>query len=805
MTLSSTRHLVIIFSVLVAGLLAVAGFTEKAKVLGKNSVSGLVGAAVQKPDRQKGRKPNRLLGEASPYLQQHAYNPIDWYPWRKEAFAKAKAEKKPIFLSVGYSTCHWCHVMEDESFSQKDIADILNKHFVAIKVDRERRPELDERYMLATQILTGTGGWPNNLFLTPGQKPFFAGGYFSKDEFAKLLLAVSGQWNSENRPALEADGVKISALIEKVMNRQEKAKILDEKAIKKASAKILETFDPFYGGFATAPKFPNEPTLMFLLRRAMRYDDKEARNAVIQTVDAILGGGIHDHVGGGFHRYAVDNAWLTPHFEKMLYNQAQMVLVLVRVYEMTGVEQYKQAAIRTLDFVWRDMTSPDGRFYSAYDADSKGGEGRFYTWSLAEVRAALSPKDAKFAIDVFGVSEAGNFEGYNILHFPGSRKEVMERLKLSGTAFDQRLDTVRSQLLAARNKRQKPHRDKKIVASWNGMMMTAFAEAGRVFGKPHYVRAAEKAFHALYAAQVLTISPGNILRRSSYEGKADLPGQLSDYAALAVAAASLYDALPAYGAQGRQWKKSALFFILHANRLFLDKKHGDYFMTQNHLLKKRDDSAVPSGNAMMLEALAMMAQRTGKLEMKQQADALLSAMSGLMVKQPNAMSYALYASDIYLRGAVGRLSYGAGGHLRASIQPRGKVEDGRAVSYYVVNLVMEKGWHINAHKPLQDDFIATTVSFPKPHPKGIEKKVSYPDPVKKLLGFSGQKMALYEGSVDLGFKTKVLQAYRKVLGSLAYKGITPVTISFQACSDKICLEPESFRLLMDNVTSVNTF
>ncbi len=728
--------------------------------------------------------PNRLLKEASPYLQQHAYNPINWYPWGKEAFAKAKRENKPIFLSIGYSTCHWCHVMEEESFSQKDIGALLNKYFVAIKVDRERRPALDEYYMMATQIITGTGGWPNNLFLTPEQKPFFAGGYFPKDQFAKLLLAVNGQWDSKNRKELVKDGDKINSLIQKAMNRQEQAQSLDETAVKKASRILLKHFEPFYGGFATGPKFPEEPKLMFLSRVAMQYGDKKALAALKQTVDAILDGGIHDHVGGGFHRYAIDNAWLTPHFEKMLYNQAQMVRVLVRLYQLTGERRYKQAAERTLDFVMRDMTSPEGGFYAAYDADSKGGEGRYYTWSLAEIKAALSAKEAGIAIKLFGMSQGGNFEGYNILHFPDGLSSVPFR--------HSRVDDIRKALLAARNKRQKPHLDKKIIASWNGMMITAFAEAGRILEQPKYNKAAEKALRFIENKMTFLEGGQMHLKRSWFDGKADLKGQLSDYAALSVGAFSVFDGLSFKA--GLRWRKLAERYLETVNGLFLDQKQGDYFIAeakaggQELRIKKRDDSAVPSGNALMLEALAMASIRSAQPEFKQRADALLVALSGLIIKD-SVSPFGLYAADLHLRGVGSsalafslrgpQLFYGANGHV--------KIRVAHFAHIHKVSIRIEDGWHINGHKPLEAFFIPTEIKIKLNKNQQVhrEVKIEYPKGILKRLGFNSKEMVLYEDKAEISVKP---------LFNGRASGFFPWKIIYQACSDKICLEPDEIKL-----------
>ncbi|MDH3579424.1 MAG: thioredoxin domain-containing protein, partial [Hyphomicrobiales bacterium] len=445
------------------------------------------------PGAGEARKANRLINEASPYLRQHAYNPVDWYPWGAEAFKKAKQENKPIFLSVGYSTCHWCHVMERESYSDADIARVINTNFVAIKVDRERRPDVDETYMLATQLISRSGGWPNNVFMTPERKPFYGGTYFPPDAFKSLLVQVAGIWRDEQN-TLEKDADNIANAINTIMTRRVEAAEITPKVLKAATQAIVKNLDEFHGGFMETLKFPQEAVQMFLLRQAEKYDDKDALNAVTLTLDNLLNGGIQDHAGGGFHRYAVDPQWRVPHFEKMLYNQALMTQVLVRAYRITGTARYAAAARRTLDYVLDDMTASHGGFFSARDADSGEEEGTFYVWRPEQLEKALSPEDAKFARDVFGVSLIGNFEGQTtVLHLAKTPAEWAAELKISEAAFTTRLDAIRRTLAKTRASREAPLRDEKIVTAWNGMMIAAFAEAAAVLSEDKYRDAALKA------------------------------------------------------------------------------------------------------------------------------------------------------------------------------------------------------------------------------------------------------------------------------------------------------------------------
>ncbi|MCF6199641.1 MAG: DUF255 domain-containing protein [Hyphomicrobiaceae bacterium] len=708
---------------------------------------------------------NRLAGTASPYLRQHANNPVDWYPWGKEAFEKAKKENKPIFLSVGYSTCHWCHVMERESFENEGIAAILNKYFVAIKVDRERRPDVDETYMIATQIITKAGGWPNSVFLTPDLKPFFAGTYFPRDVFGRLLNEVGTQW-LENEKALRLDGDKISNVIKDILNRRVAARSITPDVLAKAGRVILRDADSFNGGFDTAPKFPNEPTLMFLLQLAAGHQDKAALEAVTRTLDYMLDGGIHDHVGGGFHRYATDNLWRVPHFEKMLYNQAQMVRVLLQAYRLTGRKRYARAAERTIFYVAQHMTSKEGGFFSAWDADSEGGEGLFYVWTQGQLKKVLGDADAKLAANIFGVTDEGNFEGRTILHFPEHPEQLADRLKLTNEQFDKAVLRIRSKLYEARNKRVPPHLDEKVILSWNGMMIAAIAEAALVLKNPQYIKMTEKAL--LFIDKNMKGKEGGYMR-SYFEGKAELVAQQEDYAYLALAYIHLYDA-----GEKAEYLKKAQDLVAIMIRKFVDPDTGDFFMVAKSDTfargKTRSDGATPSGNSTALEVLAMLSHRHRDPTYRNSADKLLAALSGLAVQSPRSAAYVLRGADMMRGRETGEVQYFAQGVVRA--QARIDKKNNRAS----LLLKIAPGWHINSSEPLEEDFVPTKVSTKNIGAGGGE--TVYPQPVMRRLKFNDGEMALYEKTVKMKVPLDVNHSERVNL-----------KITLQACSDEICLEP----------------
>lgn len=464
---------------------------------------------------------NRLILEDSPYLIQHAHNPVDWYAWSAEAFDRARRENKPVFLSIGYSTCHWCHVMERESFDNLEIARFMNEHFVSIKVDRERRPDVDSTYMTAVQLITGRGGWPMSSFLTPEGKTFYGGTYYPPDQFKQLLKNVKTAWR-EDQDELVQQADAISLEIQRHMATDKKTQRIGQATIDLAIQQILRRYDDMEGGFSTAPKFPNEAILFFLFDVATRYRDKVAMDAVLHSLQEMAMGGIYDQVGGGFHRYSTDPHWLVPHFEKMLYNQANLSRLYIKAYEVTGGINYARVARQTLDYVLREMTSADGGFYSATDADSEGEEGKFFVWSPEQIKTVLTVlEEADFAIDIFDITTAGNFEDKKtILNLPVSLHVYAQKKHLALQDVTQKLDEVREKLLAARNRRIPPLRDDKIVTAWNGMMITALANAADVFGEDHYLDSAIRTAEFIWSSLRNT---DNTLWRSYLTGRYRCP------------------------------------------------------------------------------------------------------------------------------------------------------------------------------------------------------------------------------------------------------------------------------------------
>ncbi|MDW8310432.1 MAG: thioredoxin domain-containing protein, partial [Verrucomicrobiales bacterium] len=489
---------------------------------------------------------NRLAREKSPYLLQHAHNPVDWYPWGEEAFARARRENKPIFLSIGYSTCHWCHVMERESFENEAIARLLNEHFVSIKVDREERPDVDKIYMTFVQATTGSGGWPLNVFLTPDLKPFYGGTYFPPDNrygrasFPQVLEHIARLWQ-ERRQEIVASAQELSDRLQAALGGPTPGPLLLTPDILRAAGRLFKAaYDPQHGGFGGAPKFPQPSVPAFLLRYARRFRDEEAVQMVLHTCERMAAGGIHDQLGGGFARYAVDAQWLVPHFEKMLYDNAQLAQLYLDAFLASGREQFAAIARDTLDYVLRDMTHPDGGFYSAEDADSEGHEGKFYCWTRAELQQLLSPEEFAVATRYFGVTEQGNFLDHSHPNpLPGQNV-----LSVADPNLDQRertlLDAAKQKMFAARTRRVRPQRDEKILASWNGLMLGAFARAGAILGEPRYRDAAERNLTFLRAN--LWDAATRTLHHRWRDGECDTAQLLEDYACVLDGALHLYEA-----------------------------------------------------------------------------------------------------------------------------------------------------------------------------------------------------------------------------------------------------------------------
>lgn len=558
------------------------------------------------PTPSAARSTNRLIHESSPYLLQHAHNPVDWYPWSDAAFARARQEDKPIFLSIGYSSCHWCHVMEHESFDNPEIAEVLNRHFIAIKVDREQRPDVDHLYMNAVQMMTGSGGWPLSVFLTPDRQAFYGGTYFPPDDgfgrpgFKRLLLGIAEAWEKQREELLSS-----ATRLHEAMS-QETEVTLDRADVSLLTASYeaaQQVFDPEHGGFGGAPKFPQPAILALLLRVWQRTGDDAALTAVTRSLDAMSAGGIYDHLGGGFHRYATDAAWRVPHFEKMLYDQAQLVQVYLDAFKITGKPDYARIVREVLEYVLRDMTDARGGFYSAEDADSEGREGVFYVWTESQIQAALPARTAQLFMDAYGVTQAGNFEhGTSILY--------------AREAFTNALTQARKRLVEQRAQRARPFRDEKVIAAWNGMMIASLADSGRTLEEPRYVEAAERA--ADFVLQEM--QGGGRLQRSWLDDQCSGPAYLDDYAFLVQGLMVLYEATFT-----PRWLLAADDLCTAMLDLFVDERGGALYLTGRDAdalplrSKPQYDGALPSGNAVAAMVLYRLGRLTGKPKYRKHA------------------------------------------------------------------------------------------------------------------------------------------------------------------------------------------
>ena len=550
------------------------------------------------PDAE--RQPYRLIDTTSPYLQQHAHNPVDWYPWGPEALERARREDKPIFLSIGYSTCHWCHVMAHETFENPAIAAIMNEHFVNIKLDREERPDLDETYMNAVQVLTGHGGWPLSVFLSPDLKPFYGGTYFPPEDrgglpgFPRLLLALS-QAYQQNREQLTTLSLKVEDHLQRLGEPAGAGSDPSREAVAQAAQPLVQDFDAVHGGLGNAPKFPRSLELDFLFHYFYLANDTPVLEKLGFTLGKMARGGIYDQLGGGFHRYSVDAAWVVPHFEKMLYDNALLPPLYLAHSQLTGSVLSRRIAKATLDFILRDMLAPEGGFYAAWDADSEGVEGKYYVWSFKEVERVVGPDAALLVTAALGVTPEGNFEGANILTRPLSRSDLATRFAMEPDAAARLLSEAFKRLNRVRGQRVPPHRDEKVIVSWNGLAITALAKGAQVLGDQRYVKAAAKA--ARFILQ--SLFKDNTLHRIWTAGRISVPGFSEDYAIFANALLDLYetDFDPA-------WIKEAQDLMALMDQKFLDPADGAYFYVdrdqETPLVRSKSiyDQVLPSGNSM---------------------------------------------------------------------------------------------------------------------------------------------------------------------------------------------------------------
>jgi uncharacterized protein len=613
--------------------------------------------AGQEAGRSRGA--NRLIHETSPYLLQHAHNPVEWYPWGREALERAKREDKPIFLSIGYSTCYWCHAMERECFEAIDAAEILNEGFISIKVDREERPDIDEQYMLAAQLITGRGGWPNSVWLTPDGRPWMAGAYFPRDQFIQILKRLGELWKNQ-RPVVEEQADNVTESIRKAgTSTTPQTESVDQTLVDAAVGQLREAYDGVNGGFQAAPKFPPHGSLRLLIHEYRRSGDKTLLEMIVRTLNGMSRGGIRDHVGGGFHRYAVDDRWFVPHFEKMLCDNAQLMRAYADGYLLTGDQNYRDVVEDIFQWLGAEMTDSGGAFYTAIDAGAVDEEGKFYVWDFDEISAVLGETDGGEFAEAYGLEKGGNYTeqrtgerpGTNILYLAKPIEEFAKEKGRDPLQLGGKLKAQRQKLLAVRNQRPSPHRDDKILAGWNGLMIESLAYAGRTLKESRYTRAAQRA--ADFILKKMRTDNGRVLR-TCRAGQAKVAGYLDDFAFLAAGLLELYhaDRETRWFDQARQLAEAML-------EDFEDKAMGGFFYSSekhdNILLRSRNllgGGNIPSANGISAIFLLRLGELTGDYRYRQAARRTVESQAGLMRQWPTQTETFILATAEYLESAA---------------------------------------------------------------------------------------------------------------------------------------------------------
>jgi len=594
--------------------------------------------------------PNQLIHETSPYLLQHADNPVDWYPWGEEAFEKARAENKPVLLSIGYSACHWCHVMAHESFENEEIAKLMNENFVNIKVDREERPDLDQIYMNAVQMMTHHGGWPMTVFLTPEGVPFYGGTYFPPQDrynmpgFPRVLIGIAEAYR-DRQDDIRETGTSLVNELRRLSETSGSEQPIEKELLDAAYVGMVRNYDSVNGGFGGAPKFPPAMTLEFLLRTYVRTGNQDALDIVSHTCRKMANGGIYDQLGGGFHRYSTDSKWLVPHFEKMLYDNALLSRLYLHYFQVTKDPLARETVEGILDYVLREMTDPAGGFYSTQDADSEGHEGKFFFWDIDEIRDALGERDAALFCGYYNITESGNFEGKNIPNVTHSVEDIAKEHDVSVSELQESLKESRRKLFQLRETRIKPGRDEKILTAWNGLMMASFAEAGVILDRADYTDAARRNAEFM----ILNLRKDGALLRTWKDGVAKFNAYLEDYAFLIEGLITLFETTGEF-----RWLEEAVVLNDRMIAEFWDSEGGGFFFTgkshENLIVRSKDyfDNATPSGNSVAALVLLRLATLTGKDNYRNLAIAVLRQMGDSIRRYPSGFGYALAAADFLL-------------------------------------------------------------------------------------------------------------------------------------------------------------
>ena len=704
---------------------------------------------------------NQLIFSESPYLLQHAHNPVNWHSWSKEAFAKAKKEDKPIFLSIGYSTCHWCHVMEHESFEDESIAEFINKHFIAIKVDREQMPDIDNYYMKALQRISGSGGWPMQVFLLDNRQAFHAFTYLPPKNLLATLNEVNNLWQ-QNKVSI----VNFAQKLHHILNPKTQAGFvkISKNIIASLVDGLLQSHDDLQGGFRQAPKFPNENLLIFLLEQNLRQKNQELKLALITTLDAMANGGIYDQVGGGFHRYSVDNEWLVPHFEKMLYNQAMLIRIYTLGWRLTKNPHYQRIVRQTIDYLLRDMLdNKTGGFYSASDADSGEGEGEYFVWTLKQIEAILTKAEYELVKNLYGLSEVGNFEGHNILAITDSIQQFALSQKISIADLFSQLDIINKKMLAQRNTRPLPFLDKKIITAWNGLVITGLTEAFEVFGEHQYLDAAEEAAKLI----INNFKNGNLVR--IINSKEIIVASLNDYAFVLEAMIALYDQT-----ENSKYLQVAEQIFISIETKFTDTKHGGYYFNQIQQssiprIKDNTDGAIYSATGAIYRSLQKLYRRTGQEQYNDAANKLFNAKSQQIAQNPAGFAYLLAGFADKFEQEIGSLRYVAQGHVKLRLV--------KNQNKYQLKFKINDNWHINSNRPLSNNLIPTLVS-------GNVTKINYPQAKPIKLKGQSEQMSLFLGEFEISF--------------VPNPKAKSISLSVQACDDKSCLAPENLKFILQH-------
>ncbi len=798
----------LIFSVLAAGVVGFAAL----QLAQPEPEPADHSSALRNPDGSW-KHTNRLADSTSPYLLQHAHNPVDWYPWGEEAFEAAREQNKPIFLSIGYSTCYWCHVMEREVFENPEIAERMNEMFINIKVDREQRPDVDEVYMTVTQLMTRGGGWPMSVFLTPDLKAFFAGTYFGPEDragrpgFPTVMRTMHEAWNNRRDEVVATAQRATTAVRAHLSERLERAgrRPLTHAIPDAAIAQLTQSFDDRWGGFGVEPKFPQGFTYPFLFAAHERTGDATLIDMSVLSLRQMAAGGMYDHVGGGFHRYSTDGQWKVPHFEKMLYNQAQLTRAYVQAYEQTGEEAFADVARGVLGYVEELMTGPDGQFYSALDAETDATEGAYYAWNRGQITEILDGEELALFDKVFAISDIPAYPGHKhpdggALHMRKPITELAEELDMPYAELRERLDGLLASLKQERDTRELPHLDDKVIAGWNGMMIGASAEAGRVLGEPSYTEAARRA--AVFLLDRLRDEEGNLLRLWR-AGVSEQPAFHEDYAFVVKGLVSLHRA------SGEQaWLDAAVDLAQRADRTFWDDEGGGYYFAveSSDLIarsKSASDGAIPSGNSAMAHALIDLAELTVEERWRTRAEELLTAFSGVVASQPpgylsmvHAIERLLAEPDSQRRSELDvdlpnfdRLNAeedAADSSDHVAVSASIDSDAVRANDPFVVRIRFEiaDGWHVNAHPASAPNLIATTVDVRSDLPIDVER-IEYPDPTRLSTAYSDVPLEVYEGAVEVVARCRLREEFDDKRG----KATIRVATVFQSCDESRCLPP----------------